>query len=138
MGTVMISWKGFVEKAAELINLGGDDVAISRELGSREYTWSGTIQDLKLGEEYSPGVQMKMPEIRINLSNGNFIKASYLFLNTDSETERSWLTAKIGDAVTFTTTIKAEEGPFPAVQASIDNEDPEVLLLIGASNAIKV
>jgi hypothetical protein len=42
-----------------------------------------------------------------------------------------WKSCKVGDIVQFKATIAKAPGPFPEIQLSIEEKDPEILLMVG-------
>ena len=123
-------WGLFIKKVASMFEAGASEVDISKELSGEDVCWEGKITEVKLGEEYAPGVALRMKPAFLQMNQGKTLRADYLFLNTENVSESSWKECRVGDVVKFKATIRKSEGPFPAVQLSVDDEDPEILLMV--------
>jgi len=132
-----INWESFINSIALDFDKGASDEDLTNKYGGSEVIWEGKITEIKLDEEFSPGVQLEMPKISIPLNNGKVLEADYLFLNTDAQTKNTWLKAGVGDFVSFKTLISLGDGPFPGISISIDEEDILALPLIGTYNSRK-
>lgn len=67
----------------------------------------------------------------IRLANDRLLRADYMFLNIDADCAHAWKKCKAGDEVRFRATIATSIGPFPAVQFSELDGDPEIVLMLG-------
>lgn len=127
----LYNWSDFVCQIAELFNEGASEKEISQAFSGSKITWVGKIADIKLKEKYSPGVAMNMVPAHTQLGNNKVLRSDYLFLRVSSVTENSWATCNIGDVVRFNAVISKVAGPFPEIQLSVSENDPEVLLMMG-------
>ncbi|WNO10288.1 hypothetical protein [Teredinibacter sp. KSP-S5-2] len=124
-------WKDFIKAVVALYEKGRSEQDISSEYSGCSVAWKGIVSDIKLDEEFSPGIAMSMEPETTPMSKGKVLRSDHLFLNVDENTSASWKGCSIGDSVSFTATISKASGPFPEIQLSEDDEDPEVLLMIG-------
>ena len=125
------NWLLFIEEIVSLFNSGVSESEISKIFSGREVTWEGTISEIKLNEEYAPGVSILMTPELTKMKHGKLLRADHLFLNVDNESKADWEKREVGDKVKFTSTIVKSSGPFPEIQLSEDDDDPEVILMIG-------
>lgn len=127
----LTNWLMFIDYIVSLFDSGQAEIDISQEFSGKSVEWQGYIAEIKLGEEYSPGVALAMKPESVPMSKGKVLRADHLFLNTNEKTRSSWSGCKVGDKVKFRAVIAKAAGPFPEIQLSVDVEDPEVLLMVG-------
>jgi len=127
----LTNWVIFIDYIVSLFDSGRDEIDISQEFRGGNVEWEGHIAEIKLDEEYSPGVALAMKPETLPMSKGKVLRADYLFLNTNEKTRSSWSGCRVGDKVKFRAVIAKAAGPFPEIQLSVDDEDPEVLLMMG-------
>lgn len=127
----LTNWMGFVERIISLFDMGKGEIEISAQFGGVQVEWEGVVTDIKLNEEYAPGVAVAMNPGSFPLAKGKVLRTDYLFLNVDSKSASAWTGCKIGDRVRFRAKISKALGPFPEIQLSEFDGDPEVVLLVG-------
>lgn len=125
------NWSMFLEYICSLFESGQSENEISREFSGKRVIWEGCIADIKLEEEYTPGISLTMKPGAYPLSQGKILLADHLFLNIDENTIPTWQGCKVGKNIKFSGVIDKTAGPFPEIQLSEDKEDPEILLMIG-------
>ena len=124
------NWKSFTGNVKKMLEAGASEEEISEQLSGKEVSFSGVIVDIKLEEEYCPGIALNMTPGSLSLSKGRVLRSDYLFLNINNDSQ-SWSKCKLGSCISFNAMITKNNIPFPAVQISEDDEDPEVLLMLG-------
>lgn len=125
------NWLIFVEYIVSMFNKGVSEDDISKEFSGCKVSWKGVISEIKLDEEYAPGVSISMAPELTKMKRGKLLRADHLFLNVDEKNKVKWEKFSAGDEITFTARVTKSSGPFPEIQLSEDDEDPEVLLMIG-------
>ena len=129
------SWKNFIASIISLYGKGFNDEKISAEFADSEVVWRGEVDDVKVNEEYAPGVAINMHPELFKINEARNLRADYLFLNVADDKKQLWKNIKKGEKITFRAVIAKSPGPFSAVQLSIDEDDPEVLLMLGLYDA---
>lgn len=124
-------WVEFVEAIALLYENGKTEADISPQFDGKRIAGNGSILEVKLFEEYAPGIALSMQPETISLANDRLLRADYLFLNIDADSAHAWKKCKAGDEVRFRATIATSIGPFPVVQFSEFDGDPEIVLMVG-------
>jgi hypothetical protein len=127
----LTSWKDFFRNVATLFDHGERDSEISERFRGARVEWEGRIVDLKLDEEFAPGIALSMNPEEYPLSAGKTLRADYLFLNITSKERATWRNCKIGNNVKFSARISKSFGPFAEIQLSEFDDDPEVVLMVG-------
>jgi hypothetical protein len=127
----LTSWLAFTQYIVSMFEGGETEADISEALSGSDVMWVGCISEMKIDEEYSPGVALNMEPAITGMTKGRKLRSDYLFLNIDDKTVQSWKGCKAGDRVRFKATIAKASGPFHEIQLSEDDEDPEVLLMVG-------
>ena len=125
------NWEAFVERVISLFNAGKSEAEISAEFGDVYVEWQGVVSEVKLSEEYAPGVAMAMNAELNPLKKGKVLRADYLFLNVEPQSASAWAGCKVGDRVSFRAKISKASGPFSEIQLSEFDGDPEVVLMVG-------
>ncbi|NOT88816.1 MAG: hypothetical protein HOP03_11610 [Lysobacter sp.] len=127
----LADWDAFVRVIISMIEAGHDEASISERFNGLMVEWSGVIIEIKLNEEFAPGVAVSMDTGIFPISNGKSLRADYLFLNIRPSDSSDWKNCKIGDRIRFRAKISRALGPFPGVQLSEFDDDPEIILMLG-------
>ncbi len=127
----LTSWTAFVERVIALFDAGKNEAEISAEFGGSHIEWEGVVSEIKLREEYAPGVAIAMNTKLSPLAKGKVLRADYLFLNVRSESTSTWAGCTVGDRIRFSAKIAKAPGPFQEIQLSEFDGDPEVVLMVG-------
>jgi hypothetical protein len=127
----MTDWKKFVAQIATLYNERKNEIDISAEFSGHCVEFQGVITEMKLDEKFASGIAISMQPENFPLANGKVLRSDYLFLNVDPERASDWKKCKVGDRVKFSARINKSPGPFPEIQLSEFEGDPEVILMIG-------
>lgn len=101
-------------------------------------TWSGIIRNNELGQDFTNGIALDMPEIKIRLLDGRLIVANYIFLSMETSKQSYWEEFSPGQLVTFSAEIRKSQSAVPEVEVSICSSNPEALLMLGTDNALPV
>jgi hypothetical protein len=129
------SWKAFVRHVAELRDQGAGDSEISESLGGTRIRWRGTVRNLQLDAEYSPGADLEMPPVELRLRNGKSVEASHLPIKVNRETIASWKSVRSGDEVEFEGRIAGGSGPFPGIEVAEDDAGNVATLMMMVEEA---
>ena len=132
---ILNNWQSFVAEVISLFEEGFDEEKISRKFTGSEVVWSGEVEDVKVHEEYAPGVAINMHPGLFKVDKSRNLRADYLFLNVADDGKQLWENIEKGERITFKAVIAKSAGPFPAIQLSVDEDDPEILLMLGLCNA---
>jgi hypothetical protein len=128
------NWSDFVNKIADMFNEGSSEQDISKSFSGSKVTWTGQVADIKLDAEYSPGVAINMSPKQVKLKKNKILRCGYIFLDVPEKNKLQWTSCSIGDNVRFTGIISKTYGPFPEIRLSVDERDPEVLLMMSLYN----
>jgi hypothetical protein len=127
----LTDWSMFVREIISMIEAGHGDASISERFNGLVVEWSGVVVEIKLDEEFAPGIAVSMdPEI-LPISSGKLLRTDYLFLNINPSDSSDWKKCIVGDKITFRAKISKAPGPFPEIQLSEFDDDPEIILMIG-------
>jgi len=103
-------------------------------IGSK-ITWSGTIRNNELDQNFARGIAMDMPEVKIRLLDDTLIVANYIFLSLETSNLEYWQEFSPGEQVKFSAEIRTSQSSFPEIEVSICSSNPEALLMLGTNNA---
>lgn len=129
------SWEKFVQEVAKGHSDGMSKDELTEIFIGSKVTWSGTIRNNELGQEFTNGVALDMPEVKIRLVDGRLIVANYIFLSMDTSNQNYWKRFLPGEQVKFNAEIIAPQSNFTEVEVSICSSNPEALLMLGTDNA---
>ena len=129
------NWEKFVQEVARCHADGMNQDELTDIFVGSKVTWSGTIRNNELDQNFSKGIAMDMPEVKIRLLDGSLIVANYIFLSMESSNPKYWQEFSPGELVTFSAEIRASHSTFPEVEVSICSSNPEALLMLGINNA---
>lgn len=127
----LYSWANFLEAIVSLYGNGKTEAEISLQFDGKRIEGNGRVLELKFFEEYAPGIALSMQPETICIANDKLLRADYMFLNIDANSANAWKDCKVGDEILFRATIATSSGPFPAVQLSEFDGDPEIVLMVG-------
>jgi len=127
---ILNDWPLFLKHVVSLHELGKSEDEISESIGEVYVQWEGRVADIKLNEEYVPGIAITMNPESVPMKDGNNLRPNYQYLNIDSEKKSTWDQCRLGDYVQFKAKIRKQSEPFPAIQLSKTKEGREVLLMI--------
>lgn len=125
-------WAAFMERIASMLRAGRDESSISNEFSGAFVAWKGKVLEKKLHEEYAQGISLEMSPGVVALDNGKVLRGDYLFVNVSNEHREEWRDIPVGAEVVFTAKIAKAAGPFPEIQVSQVEGDPELILMVGA------
>ena len=128
-------WEKFVQEVARCHADGIHQDELTDIFVGNKVIWSGTIRNNELDQNFSKGIAMDMPEVKIRLLDGTLIVANYIFFSLETSNPEYWQEYSPGERVTFSAEIKASQSSFPEVEVSICSNNPEVLLMLGTDNA---
>jgi hypothetical protein len=126
----MYSWANFLEAIVSLYENGKTEADISLQFEGKRIEGNGRVLEVKLFEEYAPGIALSMQPETISLTNDRLLRADYMFLNIDADSAHAWKKCKDGDEIRFRATIARSVGPFLSVQLSEFDDDPEIVLMV--------
>jgi hypothetical protein len=130
-----VSWEKFAQEVARCHADGMSQDEITDIFVGSKVTWSGTVRNNELGQDFSHGIALDMPEIKIRLLDGRLIVANYIFLSMDTSKLSYWQDFSPGQEVKFSAEIRKSQSAFPEVEVSICSSNPELLLMLGTENA---
>ncbi len=125
------SWEEFLAQISMLFDSGKSEAEISDHFAGSSVEWEGVVTEVKLSEEYAPGIALSMHPETFPLAGGKVMRADYQYLNIDPDRCFDWSQCAVGDKIRFSAKISKSEGPFPAIQISEFDGDLEVVLMIG-------
>jgi hypothetical protein len=129
-----LDWGEFVSAVARMRDSGKSDVEISGVFGGRELVWNGVIIEMKLEDEFVPGVAVRMPGAKVTLAHDGLLQADHLFLNVQPGAVPLWREYEVGQEVAFRVNLSRGTGPFPAIRVS--KADDVTLLMVGTDAAV--
>jgi hypothetical protein len=132
------SWTNFLEAIVSLYENGKTEADISLHFEGKRIEGNGRVLEVKLFEEYAPGIALSMQPETTSLANNRLLRADYMFLNINADSAHAWKKYKAGDEIRFRATIATSIGPFPSVQLSEFDEDPEIVLMVGLQDCESV
>jgi len=127
-------WEAFVRSVGQSFDHGLDDRAVTRLYSGRPAIWTGKVTRLRLDGD-RPGVQLEMPLIEFDFSDGRRGRVDYLFLHLVPEDVQSWKQVVVGAAVRFQTSINGAEGIFPGIRWC-DFDDNRGTVMFGTTGGI--
>lgn len=125
-------WAAFMERVASMLRAGRDEASISSEFSGVLVTWKGKVLEKKLHEQYAQGVSLEMRPGVVALDHGKILRGDYLFVNVSNEHREEWRDIPVGAEVVFTAKVAKATGPFPEIQVSEVEGEPELILMVGA------
>lgn len=128
-------WEKFVQEVARCHSDGMRKDEITDIFVGSKVTWSGIIRNNELGQNFTNGIALDMPEVKIRLLDGQLIVANYIFLSMDTSNQDYWKEFSPGQQVKFNAQIKKSQSNFPEVEVSVCSSNPEALLMLGTDNA---
>ncbi len=128
-------WEKFVQEVAKGYSDGMNQDELTDVFVGSTVTWSGTIRNNELDQNFSKGIAIDMPEVKIRLLDGRLIVANYIFLSMETSNPSYWEEFSPGQKVKFSADIKESQSAFPEVEVSICSSNPEALLMLGTDNA---
>lgn len=129
--TQKIPWQDFIAEVALMHEQGFSDSEISSKFFAACIEGEGVIAELKLSEEYAPGIALEMSPETIRLPKKNkVLRCDHLFLSIDADSSRKWAGCSVGEKIRFMAKIPGSNGPFSAIRLSEYDEEPEVLLIV--------
>lgn len=131
-------WNTFVTRLIELIDSGASESDVSERFHGSDVHWRGDITDVKINEEFAPGISLAMGTVRAPMANDLFFNANHLFLPVPPDMADSWKNCSVGDSVDFTATIPINEGPRPAIKWVKARTKPEIGLRMQLINCKRV
>ena len=129
------SWEKFVQEVARCHADGMSKNEITDIFVGSKVTWSGIIRNNELGQDFTHGIALDMPEVKIRLLDGQLIVANYIFLSMETSNQEHWKEFSPGQQIKFNADIKESQSNFPEVEVSICSSNPEALLMLGTDNA---
>ncbi|AQA18789.1 hypothetical protein BST95_11615 [Halioglobus japonicus] len=78
----------------------------------------------------SPFIQLKMPRIEVPFKD-KFLIGDFLALNFTELDDDMVRDIGVGDPLSFKTRIIESNGPFPGVEVSEFEDEPEILIMLG-------
>lgn len=121
-----------MESVASMLRAGRDESSISTEFSGALVSWKGKVLEKKLHEEYAQGVSLEMSPGIVALDQGKVLRGDYLFVNVSNEHIDEWRDTPVGTEVVFTAKVTKAAGPFPEIQFSEIEGEPELILMVGA------
>ena len=129
------SWEKFVQEVTRCHADGMSKYEIATIFIGNKVTWSGTIRNNELGQDFSNGIALDMPEVKIRLLDGRLIVANYIFLTMETSKQNYWKEFSPGDQVKFSAEISESYSNFPEIDVSICSNNPEAIVKLGTGNA---
>lgn len=129
------NWEKFVQEVARCHADGMCKDELTNIFVGNNVTWSGTIRNYELGQNFTNGIALDMPEVKIRLLDGRLIVGNYICLFMESSKQNYWQEFSPGQQVKFNADIKESQSNFPEVEVSICSSNPEALLMLGTDNA---
>ena len=129
------NWEKFVQEVARChVDGMNQDELIDIFIGSK-ITWSGTIRNNELGKDFTNGIALDMPEVKIRLLNGSLIVANYIFLSIETSNLSYWKEFSPGEQIKFSAEIRKSQSSFPEIEVSICSNNPAAIVTLGTRNA---
>lgn len=128
-------WHTFVKDVAQRFASGCSEWELTELYGGKVVSWTGTVFENKVNEEYARGVAVNLPELRVPTKRNLMLVAGYQFLNVNDKTATEWSTVLEGDVVHFECTLGRGNEVFPGVQIAIFEEDNECVLKLTLEDA---
>lgn len=125
-------WAAFMARIASMLRAGCDESSISSEFSGAVVTWEGKVLEKKMHEEYAQGISFEMSPGVVALDHGKVLRGDYLFVNVSNEHREEWRDIPVGAEVVFTAKVAKAAGPFPEIQVSEVDGEPELILMVGA------
>lgn len=122
-------WSSFLKEVAIMFEKGKNELEISNIFCGSEVEWEGRILDIKLDEQYAPGIALEMKPTNVLMRGGKVLRADYQFLQIE-EHPSNWSNCRVGDVIRFKAKLIDSQGPFPGIEFSTDDTDPEVVLML--------
>lgn len=129
------SWEKFVQEVTRCHADGMDHNEIANNFIGNKVTWSGTIRNYELGQDFTNGIALDMPEVKIRLLDGSLIVANYIFLAMESSNQNYWEEFSPGDQIKFSTELIKSVPNYPEIEVSICSSNPEAIVALGTGNA---
>lgn len=129
------NWEKFVQEVVRCHADGMTQDELTAIFVGNKVTWSGTIRNNELDKNFSNGIALDMPEVKIRLLDGRLIVANYIFLSMQTSKQEYWKEFFPGQEVNFSAEIREPQLAFPEVEVSICSSNPEALLMLGTDNA---
>jgi hypothetical protein len=130
----MGDWEAFVNAVGRLFGSGLDDDAVTGQFAGKQVVWKGKVRNKRL-EITRPGIQMEMPAVTVNLTDGRHAKVDFLFLTLREGEAESWRGIDAGTDIHFATQIRGSSGPFAGISWS-DLGDNRGLILFLTDGAV--
>lgn len=128
-------WEKFVQEVARCHADGMSNDELTKIFIGNKVTWSGVIRNNELGQNFTNGIALDMPEVKIRLLNERLIVANYIFLSMKTSNQEFWKDFIPGAQVKFTAFIKEPQTNLPEVEVSICSSNPEAIVALGTENA---
>lgn len=129
------NWEKFVQEVARCHSDGMNQDELTNIFIGNIVCWTGTIRNNELGQDFSNGIALDMPETKIRLLDGQLIVGNYIFISMETSEQCHWKEFSPGQQVNFNAEIIKSKSTFPEVEVSICSSNPVALLMLGTSNA---
>lgn len=133
-------WEAFVRVVCDLYGLGLKDADITQQFAGKPVVWAGEVAEKRVGRRLGidrPGVQMDMPAVSVDLSDGRHVEVDYLFLTLKEGELPLWKDIETGTTIRFATQIRQASGPFPGIEWT-DLDDRRGLVTFLTDGAVPV
>lgn len=132
------NWNMFVENVINDHKGGLSASQLSEKYGGHSVSWIGQVVKLDLDAEYTPGIQMDMPYVEVEVEPGKWLKTAYLYLRVKPNHLDEWRSCNVGSFIKFNAVLSKGNEIFPGINLSVfDNED-ECLLEIGIDDSLPI
>ena len=128
-------WEKFAQEVARCYADGMTRDELTAIFIGNKVSWSGTIRNNELDQDFSQGIALDMPEVKIRLLDGCLIVANYIFLSMKTSNQEYWKEFSPGDQVKFNAVLSRSQSAFPEVEVSICSNDPEIIVALGTKDA---
>lgn len=129
------NWEKFVQEVARCHADGMTQDDLTDIFVGSKVTWSGVIRNNELGQDFTSGIALDMPEVKIRLLDGRLIVANYIFLSMKTSKQKHWKEYSPGDEVKFDAELCRSQSTFPEIEVSICSNNPEAIMALGAGYA---
>jgi len=127
-------WEKFVEEVARCYSDGLRDNQLAAHFTGNKISWAGDVRSIELGQEFTNGIAMDMPEVKIRLVDNNLIVANYIFLTVDPAKKSNWDKIPSGQSIAFNADLRKARPSYSEIEVSICSKDPELILRLGIEN----